>query len=272
MPFCGYCSTEVDTPFCTTCGRPTVVQGERSPSYIRQTNSLAPAEIALPEPQKPATREANVKESPRRNGFYRTPAQVLLLAYTSFGVYELYYMLRGRRLAQRRLGEPEESYWTGLKLIIPIYGFFYYFLCWNKIGERTSASGIQPPVPFGIQVIPMFAVDLGWRAFYLVPDPYWFILLLNVLVLGTIHASVARAERVDEPDYIWPRLHWGEWTIIIIGSVLILLDGFGMSTDAPSAWYVTGVIGFMVLSVAGLHLAYGHLRTPSPLGRVTAPP
>lgn len=87
-------------------------------------------------------------ETVHRDGFYRTPAQILLLDYTTLGLYEFYYLLRARRLAQRRLGQKVESYWTGFKLIIPIYGFFYYFDCWNKICERARASGVNPPVPF----------------------------------------------------------------------------------------------------------------------------
>lgn len=195
----------------------------------------------------------------RRNGFYRSPAQVLLLSYASFGIYNIYYFLRARRLAQRRLSEPEETYWTGFKLIIPIYGIYYYFAGWNKICERVRSAGINPLVPFGAQAIPMFIIDLLWR----LPDPYWMVSTLSTFFLGTIHASVAHAERLDEPDYKWPRLNWAEWAIIVIGWLFIALAMIGYATDAAITQFLSVVFGLMVLNVVVFYLAYRSLSRPT---------
>jgi hypothetical protein len=167
----------------------------------------------------------------RPNGFYRTPGQVYWLTLVTFGLYAYYYMIRERRLAQRRLNEPVDSYWTALKLVIPFYGIWYYFRCWNKIGVRVEAAGVRPVVPLGVLAIPMIVANVLWR----LPDEIWVgFYVVAVVCVGSIAISVGLAERADEPDYAWPGFSVIEWIVAILCTVFSLLALLGLSTESAS--------------------------------------
>jgi hypothetical protein len=220
------------------------------------------------EPQPSPTHTPVKSESAHRNGFYRTPLQIFLLAIGTLGFYQYYYMIRGMRLAQRRLGQTEQPYWHGLKLIVPILGMIYYFECFSRMGDRTKTAGVQLPVSFAVQVIPLFLINIVWR----LPDPYWLAYWLVVLVtMGTIHASVAHAERKDEPSYPWPPFTIWEWLISTIGIGLVVLATIGTCFDSATSTFVPGstqlmlgVAAFAIVAAILFHVLYGKLRHATP--------
>ncbi len=199
----------------------------------------------------------------RRDGFYRTPAQLYWLALVTVGIYAIYYLIRERRLARRRLGWSEETYWTAFKLIIPIYGIFYYFESWALIGDRVKASGVKPWLPLSVQIIPMFLANLLWR----LPADIWVPLyLVSTIFFGTVGISVAQAERTDEPEYAWPRLGVAEWIIGVLCSgffVLILVGAFMDDQTSVVDWNSVGIyVLASVIVFVVFQIGFGKLSRP----------
>jgi hypothetical protein len=65
--------------------------------------------------------------APRELYFQRTPFQLAILTYATFGLYQIYWVIRARRFAERRIEReltPYGYYWT---LLIPIWGLIVWF-------------------------------------------------------------------------------------------------------------------------------------------------
>jgi uncharacterized membrane protein YhaH (DUF805 family) len=244
MAYCAQCGNPITTPFCPRCGTAAAAADVASPAQV----ALAPT--------------ARVDEPVRPDGFYRSPAIVYWFTVITFGIYSYYYLIRERRLARRRLGYTDETYWTAFKLIIPIYGLFYYFESWSEIGRRVEASAIKLPVPIATQAIPLFLGGVLWR----LPDDVWiWVYLVGCIAMGTIHMSVAHAERIDEPAYRWPRLAIVEWVLLVVCSLLFVLAtiGLGMDDAGNVNWSVTGTALAAFVVVLGIfQFDYGKISRP----------
>lgn len=249
LAYCGQCGLEVSGPYCINCGNPTALS-QRLPTA---------AEVLA---------ELHAADPIHGNGFYRTPSQVYGLTLVTFGIYALYYLIRGRKLAQRRLGKTEETYWTALKLLIPIYGVFYYFAGWSLIGDRVKVSGIRPFLPVAVLIIPLFMANILWR----LPGPIWTPLyFFGIGCFAVIAVFVAEAERKDHPDYSWPRLTVTERVIgamCTIFSLLALIGLFEKTKPEAVPWQVVqwsmvvshAAIGFTLW--AALRVIFGKLCRP----------
>src|SRR6202011_4852405 len=77
--------------------------------------------------------ESAAREARRDLYFQRTPFQFTVLTFATFGVYPLYWMIRARRFAERRLERHVTSYWFYLTLLIPIYGFIVHFESYSTV-------------------------------------------------------------------------------------------------------------------------------------------
>ena len=209
--------------------------------------------------------QAQPTVKPEHDGFYRTPFQIALLSFATLNTYSVYYVIRGLRLAERRMGQRERSYWFALWLIVPGLNIAYFYGSFNRICERVRTSGVNPPVNFGLQALAMNVVDLLWR----LPDPYWLISLLSSILLGTIHMSVAQAERLDEPEYVWPPLNWFEWLLIVLGFAFLSLGMIGTAmTDATSAYFALAIVLAMGAPLPYFYVASRRFR---PVVVVTSP-
>jgi hypothetical protein len=261
MPYCGFCGNDVHTPFCPQCGSPTIVelsiQRERAEDTVKgvacAVNQRLSDTEAAPQPAGPGVVQEFV------DGFHRTPLQIALLALATFGVYSIYYVVRGRRLAQHRLAETIDSYWLALFLILPFVNFMYLCQSINKLQRRTALCGVVPPMPFWFQLILMDILEALWR----LPDPYFFVLCFAPLLLGTIHVSVAHAERIDYPYLVWPRLHWFEWIILIGGLGVLSLGVVGYAMESSAFAY--DAVGFAAAIVIALVFFFFTSRQLGPL-------
>lgn len=236
MAFCGKCGAEVSAPYCKSCGEPTVIR-EAEPCSVTHVQPLA--ETVLQNPPTPTAVTL---------AWRRSPFQVLLLDYATCGAYSLYWLIRGRRLAEYRLELKPTSYWAALLVLVPFVGFFVLIDMVTKISKRVSASGCTPAVALGFQAFAMLVVNAFWR----MPDPLWLISLFSSIFLATMHSSVADAERRDWPDEAWPPLTGWEKTIVIIGFLMIALAVYGLlqpPNDPNNIWFVAGVIATMLLSL-----------------------
>lgn len=178
----------------------------------------------------------------------RSPFQVLLLDYATFGLYSVYWLVRGRRLAEYHLERKPTSYWGALLMLVPIVGFFVVIDQVTKISQRVSASRCAPAVPLGLQALAMFIIAAFWR----MPDPAWLISLFSSLFLATMHSSVANAERQDWPAEVWPPLSGWEKTIVIVGFIVTALAMYGLllpPNNPYNIWFIAGVLAMMLLSL-----------------------
>jgi hypothetical protein len=199
--------------------------------------------VVLSEPPDPATLPM----------FERSPLAVFALDVATFSAYSLYYAIRGRRLAERRLDLYQlTSYWSALWLLLPLVNVVVFVGMFNALDRRTRASGVQPRVPLGVLAFIMVVVAALWR----LPDPWSFISTLSSVLFAAIHVPVALAERRDDPARRWAKLHWFEIVILVLGSVLVVLVSLGEFIDTPpvvATWVVTCT--WTVLVVTGVVLA-----------------
>jgi hypothetical protein len=247
MAVCQYCGAQVPMLYCPSCGQTNVIAQE-APSLT----STTPA---------PDVRKSKPVVIVRDDGFYRTPLQVFVLTFATFGAYELYYLIRGRRLAQLRLDEKPDSYWLGLVLIVPLANLWYWFNSFGKLGDRVSATDIGPP-EFWPLALGILVIDSLWK----LPDPWGWLCFSSPILLAIIHQSVARAERADAPGYVWPSLTWVEWSIIVLGTILYALSVSGMmiDTDVTTKIVVFAVTGAIALSAIPAYLMSRGLADPIP--------
>lgn len=230
MTFCSHCGSALDSPYCTKCGT--------------QSPVVVPAETTRTAP------EGDSLSSPP-DGFFRSPLQVAILAYATFGLYGVYWLIRGRRLAENRLGEPRTSYWWYLFWIIPIVGLVSGIKCAGRMQERIVVANAKgPPVSLGVQAFFFFILFfIGNR----LADPYWlFSIVAPICLLGSMHVSLARAERADYPLHRWPRFGAWEWIISIVGACIWIFGIFGLATELTSEaqeWFVGLTLAAALLSL-----------------------
>ena len=200
--------------------------------------------------------------------FERSPFVVFVLDMTTFGFYGVYYAIRGRRLAERRLDRYQITpYASALWLLLPLVNVVVYIGMFNTIDQRARASGVRPPLPLGLLAFVMVVVS----ALYRLPDPWWFVSLLSSVLMGAIHVPVALAERRDDPTRRWARLHWFEIVLMVLGGLFLiamsLLVPFGESVP-PAAVFRVVTLVWAVLIATGIVLVWIG-RVTRPLGRST---
>jgi len=180
--------------------------------------------------------------------FNRTPFQVFLLDIASFGVYTVYWLIKNRRLADRAMNRKPFSGWVWLLLIVPFVNLVVFFPSYNEICKRVRASGINPPVPFGLQALAMLLIGGLWK----LPGAYYLISLLSSVLAATIHVSVNDAEIADGLDPSTSKLGAWEIAILIVGGTLAVLASFGSTIDEPqSAWFVVAGV-WVSIAIAGV--------------------
>ena len=195
--------------------------------------------------------------------FERSPLTVFALDIATFGFYGVYYAIRGRRLAERRLDRYQITpYASALWLLLPLVNVVVYVGMFNTIDQRARASGIRPALPLGLLAF----VVLVDSALYRLPDPWWFVSMLSSVAMGAIHVPVARAERRDDPARRWASLHWFEIVLLVLGGLWFLLLSFlvpfGESVPPAAAFRVVAAV-WLVLIATGIVLAW--------IGRALAP-
>jgi tetratricopeptide (TPR) repeat protein len=196
-------------------------------SDLGRASSIKPDMIHLQQPLTrahellaDATRGARGEYLDATLAFHRTPLQVLTLDVASFGVYTLYWFIRNRRLAERRLGIKPMPIW---QWVVPLWNVIVYYSSAIIIGKRVKAAGIDYRVPFVWQAVALMIISSLWR----LPNPWWLLSLASSLALATMHVSLNRAEKLDYPTLASPRLTVWEYIIIVVGLALLALAIIG---------------------------------------------
>jgi len=254
MPFCPHCGNAVTSPFCPVCGGKTAVTPQPQPqpsptstfvSSSGQTIGVAGKETAHRPDSELFPTNAVVFDPAVPDGFFRTPLQILILSYATFGIYGVYYLIRGRRLAEIRLEEERTSYWWYLFWLIPIVGVVSGIMCASKMQRRVAITGfVKSSLPFGLFAFCFFLFQSLWR----IPDSWGYITFLSSIFIAAIHINVAKAERFDFPSHAWPKFSAWEWVIAIGGGLLFIFATTGAFIDVTrSETIFMAVIVFVVL-------------------------
>jgi len=245
MPYCGQCGVEISTPFCTNCGTQSTVEGPEPPQQ-------RPAPTEEPAPRSDAG-TAPAAQPAIEYGFHRTPFQVVLLDFVTFGVYTFFWWGYCKRLSERRLGMRISSRWTYLLLFVPLLNLFVFFEGFSLIGSRPRESGVFPSVPFSLTAVPLVIVSLLWR----LPDPYWMVSIMSSIFLGAMHVDFNRAEMIDYPKLRRPRLSIWEWVMVVLGGGVVILSFIGTQVDVrPEASYFIPLLAVVVVVTLILYGVY----------------
>src|SRR3979411_1648004 len=102
-------------------------------------------------------------DAPRELYFQRTPFQLAILTFCTFGIYPLFWVIRARRFAERRLERDVTSYWFYFTLLIPIYGLIVFFESYSTGQRRVTASSVRPAAPFWLSALGIVVMGLLWR-------------------------------------------------------------------------------------------------------------
>ena len=212
VPFCSACGAGVSTQVCSACGLPLAA-------------ASVPAAVAVDTPPY----------APRELYLQRTPFQAAVLTFATFGLYAIYWMVRARRRAERRLERHVTSGWFFFTLLIPIYGLIVFFESMSTAQRRVAAAGEPVRIAFWVWALGYLVVGLLWR----LPGSYFVVTYLDGLCLLPIYAAFARAERREAPDARWARFTAWEWIVAVAGSVFAVLVYIGALIDVALAERVT---------------------------------
>lgn len=252
MRYCESCGTLVTTDYCTVCG--TQSAGGAAAEASTATAAESGVDVTVqPDGTRTSQSQSNARPEPPAasvsvtspDGFFRTPLQVLILGYASFGFYGVYWLIRGRRIAENRLDLERTSYWYYLFWLIPIVAIFSGCKSASIIENRIAVSGTaRPVIPFWAIAFLYFVVDALWK----LPDPYWLISVFSPVYIATMSVSLGRAERTDYPALSWPRLTACEWVILLLGGLVLVLGLIVSAMDVPAAtrqfvmWVSAGIV------------------------------
>jgi hypothetical protein len=256
MAFCSNCGQAVTTAFCTNCGTKVVATVSRRPKPPpRRPRDESGASIhtqgdgtyRMHHPPEPSPGLASTVSS-QPAGFFRTPFQILILTYATFGLYGLYWLIRGRRFAELRLGEQITSYWWYLFWLIPIVAFVSGIMSASKIERRVAITNVtRPLLPFGITAFMYFIGMALWR----LPDPYWIVsIVIPPILIASMHVTLAKAEAADNPGFLRQKFTVWEWIITILGGAVFILGFWGLFLDLTSQVQISFMIASIITIVA----------------------
>jgi hypothetical protein len=258
MAFCSNCGLAVTTPFCTNCGTKVVATVSRRPKPPRSRprdesgtsiDTQADGTYRLHRAPEPSPGPASTVSS-QPAGFFRTPFQILILTYATFGLYGLYWLIRGRRFAELRLGDQITSYWWYLFWLIPFVALVSGITSASQIERRVVITdATRPLLPFGIIAFTYFVGMALWR----LPDPYWIVsIIIPPILIASMHVALAKAEAADNPAFPRQKFTVWEWVITILGGAVLILGLWGLLFDLTNQVQITFMIASIITIVTAL--------------------
>jgi hypothetical protein len=143
-----------------------------------------------------------------------------LLYLMSVGLYHLYWLVKIARVMgyiANDKNRPLRLLW----FLLPIANIFLYFQFFRDLGDAARRSGVKD-VP-SLPILAISAVVLGalWR----LPDNWWYICLLAFVPTAIVQSYFSDMQKRLWPGTITPyRFRWGDWLVIIVGGILLLLN------------------------------------------------
>jgi Domain of unknown function (DUF4234) len=147
--------------------------------------------------------------------------KLVLMSIVTFGIYELYWFYRNWELYRKRNGADIRPFWRAF------FAFFFCYSLFEEIRKQADRHGVAGSVPAGLLTILWIAVSIMWR----LPDPYWLISYLAVLVLLPANAVANRVNAMVAPGHA-TNSGFGAWNIagLLVGGALLLLVVVGLVT------------------------------------------
>jgi hypothetical protein len=255
MTVCGQCGAPISSPFCASCGATTsTVDAAPASSQPVTISVMAPAlaDVAQAGP-------GVLRQEPEL--FYgRTPFQIALLLFATLGVYETYWLIRTRRLADYRLHQEVRPYWHYFGLIVPFLNIYLVFSAASRAQRRVEASLGSATVSFPLFLFVALVLDWLWR----LPGSYWIVSFLSGIPIIVMHADWARAERADDPARTWTNFMWAEWLFVILGFLLVALAVAGSLVDVSRAEQLT-VVAVVIIIIGTLFATYRMGKNVAPV-------
>jgi hypothetical protein len=195
----------------------------------------------------------------RRPYYARSPFQVGLLSFCTFGIYVLCWSYYTRRSAAALLDEPDRPFWMSAALLVPLFNFWV----WYDLLEKTKRLGLRARerVSAGLLV-----AGIAWIAFLVcsrLPEPVGALSLLSFTCLAYAQTFVTRAEFVLSDYTIVPRKFTSiEILVIIVGGGFKLAVFLGLLFDERASrlalspyWpFIVGIEGAVLAALAFMYL------------------
>lgn len=147
--------------------------------------------------------------------FTASRLKLVLMSLCTFGIYELYWFYKNWVLIKQRTGQNIMPFWRAF--FAPIWAYS----CFNEINSAAQQNKMELSVPAGLLAILYFVL----QAVSKLPDPYWIISFLSVVLLMPANSVALRLNREMNPEYIDNATFSGwNWVGLLIGGPLFVMS------------------------------------------------
>jgi len=167
-----------------------------------------------------------------QGGFYRTGFQVMILMLCTIGLYVVYWLIRTRIAANRRLQRANEIWPFWLMLLVPVV-FLYpifstYILLQRSVRLRLPHALL--PIPFVVLGLFHLMTQSASRL-YDVVGLWGFLAFIPIAVMQqyAIEADVAGGP-IPRKAFAFS---WIEWVLVGVGAIALALFIVGTFTSDP---------------------------------------
>jgi hypothetical protein len=144
--------------------------------------------------------------------------KLILMAVTTFGIYELYWFYRNWRVLQERQGLQISPFWRAF--FAPLWAVSFG----RHLANVAKENGVSVALPAVMLGLLYFLLSALWK----LPDPYWLLSMLTFLPVLAFEFAARRVNGRGElatptfGRYSTVNIAW-----LVVGSVLLLLAVIG---------------------------------------------
>lgn len=149
--------------------------------------------------------------------FPASETKVVVLSFCTLGLYQYYWFYKNWRMVRDQTHENIFPFWRA---------FFTVFFCYSLFKHIREHSACLPAS--SLAAGPLAAVWIVLTLLWKLPDPYWVVSFLPILVLvpvqraiNGINAVVAPAHEPNSRFSVW------NWIAVVIGGPFFLLAVYG---------------------------------------------
>jgi hypothetical protein len=182
-------------------------------------------------------------EAPRP--YQRTPFQVAVLTFLTFGFYAFYWLTRTVRQAARILEREPPPWWHAFGMAVPILNLLVCYQWFGIIAWAIRRSGLEPSVPYGFFIpVPLILTVIGNKA----PNPWFFLAVFFFVPFAVIAYDMIRAEMILQGStFPRPQLNVIEIVLIIFGLITQALAVAGALLDeSANPATLPGIVSILV--------------------------
>jgi hypothetical protein len=166
----------------------------------------------------PAALDVSAIAATKQPLFFSVSAlKLIVLSTCTFGLYEIYWFYRNWQLIKHH---EQSDIWPAAR---SIFGTIFCYSLFRRVRERALAESIPAPSAGALAVCWIVGSLL-----YKLPDPYWLVCFLAVLLLLPVQAAMNAINAKHCPDYD-RNSRFTAWNIvaIVLGGMFFLLSLYG---------------------------------------------